>query len=35
MDNRERVGRVELAAAFRMAARLGFHEACAITSAWP
>jgi ribulose-5-phosphate 4-epimerase/fuculose-1-phosphate aldolase len=26
MDNRERVGRVELAAAFRAAARLGFHE---------
>ena len=26
MDNRERVGRVELAAAFRMAVRLGFHE---------
>jgi ribulose-5-phosphate 4-epimerase/fuculose-1-phosphate aldolase len=26
MDNRERVGRVELAAAFRMAARLGMHE---------
>jgi ribulose-5-phosphate 4-epimerase/fuculose-1-phosphate aldolase len=26
MDNRERVGRVELAAAFRMAARLGLHE---------
>jgi ribulose-5-phosphate 4-epimerase/fuculose-1-phosphate aldolase len=26
MDNSERVGRVELAAAFRMAARLGLHE---------
>lgn len=26
MDNRERVGRVELAAAFRLAVRLGFHE---------
>jgi ribulose-5-phosphate 4-epimerase/fuculose-1-phosphate aldolase len=26
MDNSERVGRVELAAAFRMAVRLGFHE---------
>ena len=26
MDNRERVGRVELAAAFRLAARLGMHE---------
>jgi ribulose-5-phosphate 4-epimerase/fuculose-1-phosphate aldolase len=26
MDNRERVGRVELAAAFRMAVRFGFHE---------
>jgi ribulose-5-phosphate 4-epimerase/fuculose-1-phosphate aldolase len=26
MDNRERVGRVELAAAFRMAVRLGLHE---------
>jgi ribulose-5-phosphate 4-epimerase/fuculose-1-phosphate aldolase len=26
MDNRERVGRVELAAAFRMTVRLGFHE---------
>jgi len=26
MDNRERVGRVELAAALRMAVRLGFHE---------
>jgi ribulose-5-phosphate 4-epimerase/fuculose-1-phosphate aldolase len=26
MDNREWVGRVELAAAFRMAVRLGFHE---------
>lgn len=26
MDNRERVGRVELAAAFRVAARLGMHE---------
>ena len=26
MDNRERDGRVELAAAFRIAARLGMHE---------
>ena len=26
MDNRERVGRVELAAAFRLAVRFGFHE---------
>jgi ribulose-5-phosphate 4-epimerase/fuculose-1-phosphate aldolase len=26
MDNLERVGRVELAAAFRLAVRLGFHE---------